>query len=119
GHRNSLSACGTRRHGEKGRGAGAHHGLFREEDCGCEGAVRRSRVVRCGDAADHEGAAGWLRGSYSTLTRNKPRAGAVGPGGTLLLKCRSRSMMFPFPASSNTPTMLRTMCFKKPLPRTR
>lgn len=51
---------------------------------------------------------------YSTLTRKSPLAGAVCPdtaGSTL------KSATLPLPASISVPTMLRTMCFRNPLPR--
>jgi tetratricopeptide (TPR) repeat protein len=60
---------------------------------------------------------------YSTDIKNNPRAGAVGPGGISQPGSRRASnparSTFPFPASSSTPTILRTMCFRKPLPVTR
>lgn len=64
-----------------------------------------------------------LHCQYSTLTRNRPRAGTVGPAFAVAPGCRKPRMLpaskFPFPASSMVPTRLRTMCFRKPLPRTR
>ena len=53
---------------------------------------------------------------YSTLTRNNPLAGAVGPDRS---GSRSRSAMFPLPASISVPTRFRTMCLRNPLPRIR
>ena len=52
-----------------------------------------------------------------------PRAGTEGPGKMAPAGSNRFSMSarvkFPFPASSSTPTILRTMCLRKPLPFTR
>jgi len=60
---------------------------------------------------------------YSTEMRNSPRAGTVGPAGSVQPGCNRSSSparsTLPFPISSSTPTMFRTMCFKNPLPVTR
>src|SRR5205814_1539209 len=60
---------------------------------------------------------------YSTLTRNRPRAGAAGPRAIpepgVSRGSMSRRVRLPLPTSKRTPTMLRTMCLRNPPPRTR
>ena len=56
--------------------------------------------------------------SYTTRTRNKPWAGAVGPACCRWPECRMVGMasaaICPRPIATSVPTMLRAMCCRKP-----
>src|SRR5579883_2590239 len=137
GDGDSLSQGEAGRDGEPRRGAGRNHRLLRPAHRAGEISGEGQGFIHRRHAADHQRPAGRLRGSgqparltgsrggspYSTPTRNSPRAGADGPGANRAPGCkraaRSAAVRFPLPASSRTPTILRTMCFKNPLPRTR
>ncbi len=89
--------------------------FFGKKDRGREGSAR-GRGALCGRyAADYEGAAGGLRGSYSTLTKNNPRAGAVGPEGLHCLGASPDFRYFPSPLRAKLlrccgPCALRIRC---------
>ena len=94
-------------HGDAERSLGVDPETRHARHVGRVGVGLKAREQRTGVQLSHQ---------YSTPTRNSPLAGAVGPhfAGKAV-----RSSMFPLPASISVPTMFRTMCFRKPLPRIR
>lgn len=83
-----------------------------ESNCGAGGFACLARGIAASAAGRQ----------YSTQRRKRPEAGAVGPAFAAAPPSRKRRTAapsaLPLPASSSRPTMLRTMCFRKPLPLT-